>query len=61
MNSPPAEIGAQVADIETPALVIDLNAFERNIAKMRKKLRRARTPARQDPQVDRVGRLYRLR
>jgi D-serine deaminase-like pyridoxal phosphate-dependent protein len=34
MNPPPAEIGTPVADIETPALVIDLDAFERNIAKM---------------------------
>jgi 3-hydroxy-D-aspartate aldolase len=34
MNLPPAEIGAAVADIETPALVIDLDALDRNIAKM---------------------------
>jgi D-serine deaminase-like pyridoxal phosphate-dependent protein len=34
MNPPPAEIGAPVAEIETPALVVDLDAFERNIAKM---------------------------
>jgi 3-hydroxy-D-aspartate aldolase len=34
MNPPPAEIGAPVAEIETPALVLDLDAFERNIAKM---------------------------
>jgi D-serine deaminase-like pyridoxal phosphate-dependent protein len=34
MNPPPAEIGTPVADIETPALVIDLDAFDRNIAKM---------------------------
>src|SRR5215468_8042594 len=34
MNLPPAAIGAAVADIETPALVIDLDAFERNVAKM---------------------------
>ncbi|MBV9783823.1 MAG: DSD1 family PLP-dependent enzyme [Acidisphaera sp.] len=34
MNLPPAAIGAAVADIETPALVIDLDAFDRNIAKM---------------------------
>lgn len=32
---PPAEIGASIADIETPALVIDLDAFDRNIAAMR--------------------------
>src|SRR5215469_12731620 len=34
MNLPPAAIGAALADIETPALVIDLDAFDRNIAKM---------------------------
>jgi D-serine deaminase-like pyridoxal phosphate-dependent protein len=34
MNLPPAEIGASIAEIETPALVIDLDAFERNLAKM---------------------------
>jgi 3-hydroxy-D-aspartate aldolase len=34
MNLPPAAIGAAVADIETPALVIDLDALDRNIAKM---------------------------
>jgi 3-hydroxy-D-aspartate aldolase len=34
MNPPPAEIGTPVADIETPALVIDLDAFDRNVAKM---------------------------
>src|ERR1700730_1210032 len=34
MNLPPAAIGAAVADIETPALVIDLDAFDRNVAKM---------------------------
>jgi D-threonine aldolase len=31
---PPAEIGAPLAEIETPALVVDLDAFERNLAKM---------------------------
>src|SRR2546428_13267145 len=34
MNPPPAEIGAPVAEVETPALVIDLDALDRNIAKM---------------------------
>ena len=34
MNLPPAAIGAAVAEIETPALVIDLDAFDRNVAKM---------------------------
>jgi 3-hydroxy-D-aspartate aldolase len=34
MNPPPAEIGASVADIDTPALIVDLDAFDRNVAKM---------------------------
>ncbi len=34
MNPPPAEIGASVTEVETPALLIDLDALERNIAKM---------------------------
>jgi len=34
MNPPPAEIGVPVAEVETPALIIDLDAFDRNIAKM---------------------------
>src|SRR5262249_59484076 len=31
---PPAEIGVPVAEVETPALIIDLDALDRNIAKM---------------------------
>ena len=34
MNPPPAEIGAPVAEVETPALLIELDAFDRNIARM---------------------------
>ncbi len=34
MNPPPAEIGASVADIDTPALIVDLDAFDRNVARM---------------------------
>ena len=34
MNPPPAEIGAPIEEIETPALLLDLDAFERNIASM---------------------------
>jgi D-serine deaminase-like pyridoxal phosphate-dependent protein len=34
MTLPPAEIGSPIAAVETPALVIDLDALERNIAKM---------------------------
>ncbi len=30
----PAEIGASLDEIDTPALVVDLDAFERNVAKM---------------------------
>ena len=32
----PAEIGASIEDIDTPALIVDLDAFDRNIAKMAK-------------------------
>jgi D-serine deaminase-like pyridoxal phosphate-dependent protein len=31
---PPAAIGAPLAEVDTPALVIDLDAFERNLARM---------------------------
>ncbi len=42
MSQPqPAEIGAPIADIETPALIIDLDAFERNLAKMAEHARAA--------------------
>jgi 3-hydroxy-D-aspartate aldolase len=34
MNPPPAEIGVPIAEVETPALIIDLDALDRNIAKM---------------------------
>jgi len=34
MNPPPAEIGTPIADIDTPSLVVDLDALDRNIAKM---------------------------
>src|SRR5258708_10423665 len=34
MNPPPAEIGVPVAEVETPARLIDLDALDRNIAKM---------------------------
>jgi len=33
-NAPPAAIGAPLSEIETPALLVDLDAFERNLAKM---------------------------
>lgn len=34
MNPSPAQIGAPIAEIETPALLIDLDALGRNLAKM---------------------------
>ena len=34
MQDPPASIGAPVEDIDTPALIVDLDAFDRNLAKM---------------------------
>jgi D-serine deaminase-like pyridoxal phosphate-dependent protein len=34
--APPAEAGAALADVDTPALVVDLDMFERNIARMAK-------------------------
>ncbi len=41
MNPPPAEIGASIADIDTPALVVDLDAFDRNVAEDERVLARA--------------------
>ena len=32
--SPPARTGVALADVDTPALVVDLDAFERNLARM---------------------------
>src|SRR5512139_71774 len=34
MTRPPAEIGVPLEDVDTPALLIDLDVFERNIALM---------------------------
>lgn len=34
ITAPPAQIGASIDEIDTPALVVDLDAFERNIEKM---------------------------
>lgn len=34
MTSPPARIGASINEIDTPALVVDLDAFEHNLAKL---------------------------
>lgn len=32
--APPAQIGASIDEIDTPALIVDLDAFERNLQKM---------------------------
>ena len=34
MQAPPAGIGTPFAEIDTPALIVDLDAFERNLAEM---------------------------
>lgn len=34
-TSPPAEIGAPLEEVDTPALLLDLDAFERNLERMR--------------------------
>src|ERR1700712_2624302 len=34
MNQAPARVGDAVRDIDTPALILDLDAFERNLRKM---------------------------
>lgn len=34
MQYPPAEVGMAVADVDTPALLVDLDAFERNLKTM---------------------------
>src|SRR3990170_1647666 len=33
-QKPPASVGMSLADVDTPALVIDLDAFERNLQRM---------------------------
>ena len=35
---PPAEPGMRLSDVETPALLIDLDAFERNVARLATRL-----------------------
>ena len=37
--SPPAEIGMALADVDTPALIIDLDVFEANMERMAKAVR----------------------
>ena len=46
---PPAEIGMPLDEVDTPALVIDLDAFERNLHRLAERIagspvRRGRTP-----------------
>ena len=41
MNHPPAEIGMPLAEVDTPALLIDLDAFERNLAAMAENVSKA--------------------
>ena len=33
-TTPPAEIGMSLEDVDTPALLLDLDAFERNLDRM---------------------------
>ena len=44
---PPAEVGMPLAEVDTPALLVDLDAFERNLARMADAV--ARTRARLRP------------
>ena len=39
---PPAEIGMSLAEVDTPALLLDLDAFERNLARMAEAVRGTR-------------------
>ncbi len=36
MNPPPAEIGAPLAEVETPALIVDLTAYEANVERLQR-------------------------
>jgi D-serine deaminase-like pyridoxal phosphate-dependent protein len=36
---PPAEIGMSLAEVDTPALVVDLDAFERNLSRLAERVR----------------------
>jgi len=38
-TSPPADIGMPLAEVDTPALILDLDAFERNLARMAEAVR----------------------
>jgi hypothetical protein len=55
-HPPPAEIGVPVAEVETPALIIDLDALDRNIAKMAEFARASGVRVRPHARIDcRVG------
>lgn len=47
MTRPPAEIGMPLTDVDTPALILDLEAFERNLERMARTV--AGTPVRLRP------------
>ena len=34
MTRPPADVGMRASEIDTPALVVDLDAYERNLDRM---------------------------
>ena len=34
MNAIPAQVGARLDEIDTPALIVDLDAFDHNLRKM---------------------------
>lgn len=39
MLPPPASVGQRLAEVDTPALIVDLDAFERNLATLREALK----------------------
>ena len=41
MQTPPAEVGMSVDEVDTPALVVELNAFERNLTRMAQAVEKA--------------------
>ena len=46
---PPARIGMALEEVETPALILDLEALERNLRRMAEAVREARTPVKLRP------------
>ena len=41
MNSPPGEVGMPLEEVDTPALLVDLDAFEHNLDKLAAEVKRA--------------------